>query len=147
MRHDIPRPITIVMAEDDADDRMLARDAMEESRLGNSFRFVEDGQELMDYLRKRGRYATEDAPRPGLILLDLNMPRMDGWEFCATRLNRGELASIPVVIMSSPDNLATGPRPLVKPVARLQKPFDMSELLSTVWAAANSGANPSNGAP
>ena len=115
-------------------------------------KFVEDALKIAEYeVRSAGdgeeALAILARWRPHVILLDLNMPRMDGWEFCATRLNRGELASIPVVIMSSPDNLATGPRPLVKPVARLQKPFDMSELLSTVWAAANSAANRSSGAP
>jgi DNA-binding response OmpR family regulator len=115
-------------------------------------RFVEDALRIADYeVRSAGdgeeALAVLARWRPHVILLDLNMPRMDGWEFCATRLSRGELASIPVVIMSSPDNLATGPRPLVKPVARLQKPFDMSELLSTVWAAANGAANPSSGTP
>ena len=115
-------------------------------------KFVEDALKIADYeVRSAGdgeeALAILARWRPDVILLDLNMPRMDGWEFCATRLNRGELASIPVVIMSSPDNLATGPCPLVKPVARLRKPFDMSELLATVWTAANSAANPSNGAP
>ncbi len=115
-------------------------------------KFVEDALKIADYeVRSAGdgeeALAVLARWRPHVILLDLNMPRMDGWEFCATRLSRGELASIPVVIMSSPDNLATGPRPLVKPVARLQKPFDMSELLSTVWAAANGAANPSSGTP
>ncbi len=115
-------------------------------------KFVEDALKIAEYeVRSAGdgeeALAVLARWRPHVILLDLNMPRMDGWEFCATRLSRGELASIPVVIMSSPDNLATGPRPLVKPVARLQKPFDMSELLSTVWAAANGAANPSSGTP
>ena len=111
-------------------------------------KFVEDALKIADYDVRSARDGEEALAilarwRPNVILLDLNMPRMDGWEFCATRLSQGELATIPVVIMSSPDNLATGPRPLVKPVARLRKPFDMSELLSTVWAAANSTANPS----
>ena len=110
--------------------------------------FVEDALKIADYdVRSAGdgeeALAILARWRPHVILLDLNMPRMDGWEFCATRLSRADLAAIPVVIMSSPDNLATGPRPLVKPVARLQKPFDMSELLSTVWVAANSAAHPS----
>ena len=110
-------------------------------------KFVEDALKIADYeVRSAGdgeeALAILARWRPHVILLDLNMPRMDGWEFCATRLSQAELATIPVVIMSSPDNLATGPRPLVKPVARLQKPFDMSELLSTVWAAANSVPNP-----
>ena len=115
-------------------------------------KFVEDALKIAEYeVRSAGdgeeALAILARWRPHVILLDLTMPSMNGWEFCATRLSRGELASIPVVIMSSPDNLATGPRPLVKPVARLRKPFDMSELLSTVWAAANAAANPSSGAP
>ena len=72
-------PITILMADDDADDRRLTQEAFEEGRLINSVRYVEHGEELMDYLRKQGKYAPPaEAPRPGLILLDLNMPRKDG---------------------------------------------------------------------
>jgi CheY-like chemotaxis protein len=94
-------PITILMADDDADDRMLARDAMAESRLANPFRFVEDGQELMDYLKRAGRYATEDAPRPGLILLDLNMPKKDGRQALREIKNDRALRRIPVVILTT----------------------------------------------
>lgn len=94
-------PIAILMADDDADDRMLARDAWLESRLGNVFRFVEDGQELMDYLRRTGKYATEDAPRPGLILLDLNMPRKDGRQALAEIKSDPELRRIPVVVLTT----------------------------------------------
>jgi CheY-like chemotaxis protein len=69
------------MAEDDPDDRLLVREAFEESRLLNELRFVEDGEELLDYLRRQKGYADpESAPKPGLILLDLNMPRKDGRE-------------------------------------------------------------------
>lgn len=101
MLRDATTPITIVMADDDADDRMLAREAMEESRLGNPFYFVEDGQELMDYLRRAGRWATEDAPRPGLILLDLNMPRKDGRQALREIKSDPELRSIPVVVLTT----------------------------------------------
>lgn len=94
-------PITILMADDDADDRMLAHDAMQESRLCNCFRFVEDGQELMDYLKRRGKYATEDAPRPGLILLDLNMPRKDGRRALEEIKSDPELRRIPVVVLTT----------------------------------------------
>ena len=96
-----PQAITIVMADDDADDRMLAREAIEESRLGSAFHFVEDGQELMDYLTRRGRYATERAPRPGLILLDLNMPRKDGRQVLREIKSDPRLRSIPVVVLTT----------------------------------------------
>jgi len=70
---------TILMAEDDADDRLLISDAFKEIRLSDNLRFVEDGQELLDYLRQANKFhSLEAAPRPGLILLDLNMPRKDG---------------------------------------------------------------------
>ena len=75
------KPITILMADDDADDRLMTKEAFEESRLANDLRFVEDGVELMDYLQRRGKYRDPaTSPRPGLILLDLNMPKKDGRE-------------------------------------------------------------------
>ena len=76
-----PKPITILMADDDPDDRQLTREAFEEAKLANDLRFVEDGVELLDYLHRRGKYADPaSSPRPGIILLDLNMPRKDGRE-------------------------------------------------------------------
>jgi len=101
MQHDHAEPVAILMADDDADDRMLTRDAMIESRLANPFYVVEDGQELMDYLRRAGKYATRHAPRPGLILLDLNMPRMDGREALRAIKNDPELRCIPVVVLTT----------------------------------------------
>jgi len=101
MPHDHGSPVVILMADDDADDRMLARDAVEESRLANPLYFVEDGQELMDYLHRVGRYATEDAPRPGIILLDLNMPRKDGREALREIKSDPDLRSIPVVVLTT----------------------------------------------
>ena len=75
------KPITILMADDDPDDRQLTKEAFEESLLANDLRFVEDGIELLDYLKRRGKYADPaTSPRPGLILLDLNMPKKDGRE-------------------------------------------------------------------
>ena len=79
-----PKPIKrvkILMADDDAEDRILTKEAFEESFLLNDLEFVEDGQELMDYLNKEGKYANvENHTLPGIILLDLNMPRKDGRE-------------------------------------------------------------------
>jgi CheY-like chemotaxis protein len=80
---------------------MLTRDALEESRLGNDLRFVEDGQELMDYLRREGEYANTDAPRPGIILLDLNMPRKDGRQALKEIKADPELRRIPVVVLTT----------------------------------------------
>lgn len=94
--------ITILMADDDADDRMLAKDALEECRLANDLRFVEDGEELMDYLYHRGSFADPaDSPRPGLILLDLNMPRKDGREALKEIRADPELRPIPVVVLTT----------------------------------------------
>ena len=101
MQRDSTESITILMADDDGDDRLMAADAMRESRLGNTFRCVEDGQELMDYLNRTGRYAVEDAPRPGLILLDLNMPRKDGRQALEEIKSDPDLRRIPVVILTT----------------------------------------------
>jgi CheY-like chemotaxis protein len=99
---DNPRPITILLADDDADDRMLTRDALNESRLVNDLRFVEDGEQLMAYLRREGRFASpEAAPRPGLILLDLNMPRKDGREALGEIKGDPALRSIPIVVLTT----------------------------------------------
>ena len=94
--------ITILMADDDDEDRMLTKEAWEESRLANDLRFVEDGVELMEYLERRGKYADpKDSPRPGLILLDLNMPRKDGREALRDIKACGELRGIPIVVMTT----------------------------------------------
>ena len=94
--------ITILMADDDPDDRMLTRDAFVESRLANDLRFVTNGEELMDYLRQRGPYsAAADAPRPDVILLDLNMPRKSGREALREIKSDPNLRRIPVIILTT----------------------------------------------
>lgn len=94
--------VVVLMADDDPDDRLMAREAWEEARLQNELRFVEDGQQLLDYLQHRGRYAEPGAaPRPGLILLDLNMPRLDGREALRQIKADPQLCSIPVVILTT----------------------------------------------
>jgi CheY-like chemotaxis protein len=96
------RQIIILLADDDPDDRMLIKDALEESRLLNTLHCVEDGEELMDYLHRRGRYSSlAGSPRPGIILLDLNMPRKDGREALAEIKRHPELRTIPVVVLTT----------------------------------------------
>jgi CheY-like chemotaxis protein len=96
------RRITILMADDDPDDRLLAAEAMRESRVANDLRFVEDGEQLLDYLRRRGRWVDPaDSPRPGVVLLDLNMPRMDGREALAAIKADPELRRIPIVVLTT----------------------------------------------
>ena len=97
-----PKPITILLADDDEDDRRLTRDALAESRLANDLRCVEDGQQLLDYLRREGAFGNgADAPRPGLILLDLNMPKLDGREALQAIKADPRLRSIPVVVLTT----------------------------------------------
>ena len=94
--------VLILMADDDPDDRMLARDALEECHVTNEMLFVEDGEDLMDYLRRRNKYAdVRVSPRPGLILLDLNMPRKNGREALQEIKNDPDLCRIPVVILTT----------------------------------------------
>ena len=99
----VGRAVTILMADDDEDDRDLTREALQNSRLANQMRFVVDGQDLMDYLRRDGRYADPavEAPRPGVILLDLNMPKKDGREALAEIKADADLRSIPVVVLTT----------------------------------------------
>jgi len=99
------KPVTILLADDDEEDRMLIRDALQDSGLCEQMRFVTDGQDLMDYLRRGGRYAdpSVDAPRPGVILLDLQMPRMDGREALDELKSDVSLREIPVTVLSTSD--------------------------------------------
>ena len=94
--------ITIVMADDDPEDRMLAKEALAEALLANDLHFVEDGKELMDYLNHRGRYSgAMESPSPVLILLDLNMPKMDGREALEQIKADPRLRRIPVVVLTT----------------------------------------------
>jgi len=100
--NDTFQPITILMAEDDPDDRLLTQEALTESRLTNGIYFVEDGIELLDYLNQRGKYASPvDSPQPDIILLDLNMPRMDGREALAVIKADSKLRRIPIVVLTT----------------------------------------------
>ncbi len=96
------QPITILIVDDDADDRQMIKEAFQENRLGNDLRFVEDGEDLMDYLQRRSDYKDiEKSPRPGLILLDLNMPKKDGREALKEIKENVDLRDIPVVVLTT----------------------------------------------
>lgn len=98
------KPITILLAEDDPDDRLMATEALEESRLANDLKIVEDGEQLMDYLYHRGTYSgMQDWTLPGLILLDLNMPKKDGREALKEIKADSNLRRIPIVILTTSD--------------------------------------------
>ena len=96
------QPITILMADDDPDDRLMTQEAFAECRLRNPLKFVTDGEELLDYLHRRAPYDDDQAyPMPGLVLLDLNMPRKDGREVLREIKADPQLQSIPVVILTT----------------------------------------------
>lgn len=94
--------VAFLMADDDPDDRLLTLRALQEYQLMNRMSFVQDGEELMDYLYRRGRFSDPaSSPRPGVILLDLNMPRKDGRQALQEIKADPHLRSIPVVVMTT----------------------------------------------
>lgn len=95
------RSSLILMAEDDLDDRLLVHDALAESGAALDLAFVGDGVELMDYLHQRNRFSSTQAPKPGLIILDLNMPKKDGREALREIKAAPELRNIPVVVLTT----------------------------------------------
>ena len=96
------KTISILLAEDDPDDRYLIGEALEENLVTNELYIVEDGEELLDYLYQRGKYNDKEKwPRPGLILLDLNMPRKDGREVLGEIKADPELRRIPIVVLTT----------------------------------------------
>lgn len=102
MPYERSNPIIILMADDDDDDRFFTQEALAENRVVNDLYFVEDGEDLMDYLYQRGNYSEPGlAPRPTLILLDLNMPRKDGREALKEIKTDPNLRSIPVVVLTT----------------------------------------------
>lgn len=97
-----PKPVTILIADDDPDDRQLAREAFVESKLANDLRFVEDGVEVFEYLGRTGKFADPAAsPWPSLLLLDLNMPRMDGREVLQRLKADPKYSLIRVIVMTT----------------------------------------------
>ena len=96
------KPITILLADDDEEDLQMTQEALQQSRLGNDLRLAYDGEQLMDYLLRRGRYVDPaDSPTPGLILLDLNMPKKDGREALTEIKGNADLRTIPVIVLTT----------------------------------------------
>jgi CheY-like chemotaxis protein len=92
-------PIEVLLVEDDPGDVLMTHEAFEEHKVRNKLSVVSDGEEALAFLRREGRFA--DAPRPDLILLDLNLPRVDGREVLATIKADEELRRIPVVVLTT----------------------------------------------
>jgi len=134
-------PLTILSAEDDPDDCLLVEDAFRESGQGSHLKFVQDGAALLQYLRREGEFATPaEAPRPDLILLDLNMPGKDGRESLAEIKADPNLRSIPVVVLTTSsaeeDVLRTYDLGcagyITKPIS-YQEMVDMVKVLNQYW--------------
>ncbi|MEQ6903071.1 response regulator [Nocardioides sp. YIM 152588] len=93
------QPIEVLLVEDDAGDELMTREAFEDNKIANNLHVVRDGEEALDFLFRRGEHAS--APRPDLILLDLNLPKYDGREVLQVVKSDAELASIPVVVLTT----------------------------------------------
>jgi len=92
-------PVEILLAEDNPGDAKLTKKAFEQGKILNNLHIVEDGVAALEFLRKDGEY--RDKPRPDLVLLDLNMPRKDGWEVLEEIKDEPDLAPIPVIVLTS----------------------------------------------
>lgn len=132
--------LTILLAEDDPDDRMLTTRALERNGLALSVRTVSDGEELMDYLHERGAYTDGDSPKPALILLDLNMPRKDGREALAEIKTHPDLKRIPVVVLTTSEaeqdirqSYDLGVNAFVSKPVTFEKLSEAIELMGRFW--------------
>jgi CheY-like chemotaxis protein len=153
MTHATRKPALVLVAEDDPDDCLLVREAWLENRLVAKLQFVSDGEELTDYLRQSGRYARPaTAPRPDLILLDLNMPRKDGREALKEIKSDPALRQIPVVVLTTSESDEDVARSydlgvnsfIVKPVS-FEKVVDLMRMIHTYWFEVVKLARSSNG--
>ncbi|MDQ5848675.1 MAG: response regulator [Pseudomonadota bacterium] len=93
------RPVEILLVEDNPGDERLTREALKEGKVYNNFHWVKDGVEAMEFLRRQGKHAS--APRPDIILLDLNLPKMDGREVLQAIKTDSDLKRIPVVVLTT----------------------------------------------
>lgn len=128
--------MNILIAEDDPDDRELAEEALALTPCGSHLSFVKDGQELMDYLEQTGDYANQDLPLPDLILLDLNMPRIDGRTALRRIRESDRLKHIPVVILTtSKDDREVNHAYMNGANSFITKPSDFEDFVATLAKA------------
>ena len=128
------KPVTILVADDDPDDRKLTQEAFSESKLANDLRFVEDGVEVFDYLNRRGKFADPaSSPWPSLMLLDLNMPRMDGREVLVELKKNPRYAAIRVIVMTTSKSEADINKSyLLNAASYITKPVTFDSLVNVV---------------
>lgn len=133
MIHALPRPVEILLVEDSPGDVKLTEEALHDADVPNKLHVARDGEEAMRFLRREGEFA--DRPRPDLILLDLNMPRMDGREVLAAVKADAELRRIPIIILTtsqSEDDIAEAYN--LSANCYVAKPVDLDEFLNVVRA-------------
>ena len=130
------KPIAILVADDDSDDRQLTAEAFAEAKLANDLRFVEDGVEVFDYLNRRGKFANPvDSPWPSLLLLDLNMPRKDGREVLKEMKADPRYAGIRVIVMTTSQSEADiNSSYLLNAASFITKPVTFESLVDVVKA-------------
>lgn len=125
--------MTILIADDDSDDRMLLEQAMRQNGYQQDIRFVEDGEELMEYLRRQGRYNEQNAPWPNMLILDLNMPRKNGFQALAEIKDDPKLRRLPVVVMTTSSAYEDIARTYNSGVnSFVTKPFNFNQLVEMV---------------
>lgn len=127
------KPVIIVMADDDPDDLLLTEDALREADIASTFRTVADGEDLIAYLLRTDGYTERNAPRPDLILLDINMPKMNGHEVLLRLQAEEALREIPVVIVttsSDPEDVRLAYRSGAR--SYVQKPRTFGELVDAM---------------
>ena len=127
----VPRPIDVLLAEDDPADELITREAFQDNKIGNTLHVVRDGQEALDFLFRRGAHV--DAVRPDLILLDLNLPKYDGREVLQLIKNDEDLAAIPVVVLttsSAEEDILRSYR--LHANAYVTKPVDLDQFIAAI---------------
>jgi two-component system, response regulator len=132
--------ISILMADDDPDDRMLMQEALAENKIANSIYFVENGEELLDYLNKTGKYKSEKCVTPGIIFLDLNMPKVDGRQALKHLKADPLLRKIPIIILTTSkaeldilESYELGVNSFISKPVRFDELVEVTREISTYW--------------